>query len=68
LENWLDDFRYMVETEEWGVLTYTLHSHVTGQGYCMVMLDKLVRELRNLGAIFVRMDTAAEEFAQRCPA
>jgi len=67
LENWLDDFRYMVETEEWGVLTYTLHSHVTGQGYCMVMLDKLVQELRNFGAIFVSMDAAAEEFAQRCP-
>lgn len=68
LENWLDDFRYFVETEEWGVLTYTLHSHVIGQGYCMVMLDTLVRELRNLGAIFVRMDTATEEFAQRWPA
>jgi hypothetical protein len=68
LDNWLDDFRYMVEIEDWGVLTYTLHSHVIGQGYCMLMLDKLVRELMNLGAIFVRMDSAAEEFAQRISA
>ncbi len=67
LENWVDDFRYMVQTQEWGVLTYTLHSHVTGQGYCMLMVERLIRELRDLGADFVRMDAAAKEFAERFP-
>jgi peptidoglycan-N-acetylglucosamine deacetylase len=32
LENWIADFDYMVNTEGWGVLTYTFHPFVIGRG------------------------------------
>ncbi len=63
LENWLDDFRYMARTAEWGVLTYTFHPQVVGRGHRMLMLERLIDGLREQGATFVRMDAAAEEFA-----
>jgi len=64
LDNWVDDFRYMVQTDDWGVLTYTFHPQVTGRGHRMLVLERLIEALANLGATFVRMDAVAEEFAQ----
>jgi peptidoglycan-N-acetylglucosamine deacetylase len=63
LENFVDDFRYMVQTEEEGVLTYTFHPQVVGRGHRMLMLERLIEELKELGATFARMDEAAEHFA-----
>jgi peptidoglycan/xylan/chitin deacetylase (PgdA/CDA1 family) len=67
LDNWLDDFRYMVQSTEWGVLTYTFHPQVTGRGHRMLVLDRLIEAVQAIGAEFVRMDAAAEEFAKRTP-
>jgi len=67
LENWVDDFRYMVETCDWGALTYTFHPQVIGRGHRMLMLERLVESLAQRGAAFVRMDAAAAEFAERAP-
>ncbi|HZO87513.1 MAG TPA: polysaccharide deacetylase [Chthonomonadaceae bacterium] len=63
LANWLDDFRYMARTEEWGLLTYTMHPQVIGRGHRMIMLERLIQSLRELGAQFARMDAMAEAFA-----
>ncbi len=65
LENWVDDFRYLARTAEWGVLTYTFHPQVSGRGHRMLALERLIEALASLGATFVRMDAAAEEFARR---
>jgi len=65
LDNWVDDFRYMVQTDDWGVLTYTFHPQVTGRGHRMLVLERLIEALADLGATFVRVDAAAEEFARR---
>ena len=65
VENWLDDFRYMAATDEWGVLTYTFHPQVIGRGHRMVALERLIEGARAMGAVFVRLDVAAEEFAAR---
>jgi peptidoglycan/xylan/chitin deacetylase (PgdA/CDA1 family) len=67
LENWLDEFRYMARTVDWGVLTYTFHPQVIGRGHRMLLLERLVDELAGLGATFVRMDAAVDEFDQRAP-
>jgi peptidoglycan/xylan/chitin deacetylase (PgdA/CDA1 family) len=67
LENWVDDFRFMTRTAEWGVLTYTFHPQVSGRGHRMLVLERLIESLGGLGAEFVRMDAAAEEFAKRSP-
>lgn len=67
LANFVDDFRYMVRTAEWGVLTYTFHPEVIGRGHRMLMLERLIEALRQLGAVFVRMDEAAAEYDRRKP-
>ncbi len=67
LANWLDDFRYMARETDWGVLTYTFHPQVIGRGHRMLLLERLIEALRDMGAIFVRMDAAVQEFDQRAP-
>ncbi len=65
LDNWVDDYRYMAQTTEWGVLTYTFHPQVTGRGHRMLLLQRLIEAVKAMDAEFVRMDAAAEEFAKR---
>lgn len=65
LENWVNDFLYMTRTEEWGVLTYTCHPYVIGRGHRMIMLEKLIDSLKEMGAVFMAMEDAADEFTAR---
>jgi peptidoglycan-N-acetylglucosamine deacetylase len=67
LANWLDDFRYLRRTLDWGVITYTFHPQVIGRGHRMLVLERLIEELQGQGATFARMDAVAQEFAQRSP-
>ena len=68
LQNWIDDFLYMQRIVDWGVLTYTMHPYVIGRGHRMLMLERLILRLEELGAVFVTMEDAAAEFAQRAAA
>jgi peptidoglycan-N-acetylglucosamine deacetylase len=61
MENWLDEFRYMQQTVDWGVLTYTMHPYVIGRGYRMLALDALLKDLAAAGAVFMTMEDAATE-------
>jgi len=65
LENWLDDYIYMTEIQDWGVLTYTCHPFVIGRGHRMKMLERLIVELKERGAIFVTAEEAVAEFSER---
>jgi peptidoglycan/xylan/chitin deacetylase (PgdA/CDA1 family) len=65
LRNWVDDFRYMTQIAERGVLTYTFHPFVIGRGHRMLLLERLILELRELGAEFLAMEEAAAQFAPR---
>lgn len=65
LDNWVEDFRYMVENTDRGVLTFTFHPQVVGRGHRMLMLEQLIQKVRDLGGTFSRMDEAAEEFDRR---
>lgn len=67
LENWLDDYAYMAEHEPWGIVTYTFHPHVIGRGHRMIMLEKLIRALRQRGATFITMERAVDEYRTRFP-
>ena len=62
LENWLNDFLYMRKCVKWGVLTYTCHPFIIGRGHRMMVLEKLIRKLKDNGAVFQRMDETVEEF------
>ena len=64
LENWVDDFAYMQQTSEWGVLTYTCHPYVIGRGHRMLMLEKLITTLIGMGAIFTTMENALAEYTR----
>lgn len=65
LQNWLDDFDYMIQNTEWGVLTYTCHPFVSGRGHRMLMLERLIAGLQQLGAAFLTMEEAAGEWSGR---
>jgi peptidoglycan/xylan/chitin deacetylase (PgdA/CDA1 family) len=65
LGNWIDDFLYLAENLEWGVITYTFHPFVIGRGHRMMILDKLIATLKDRGAVFTTVENAAAEFEQR---
>ena len=65
LDNWIDDFRYMAQTTDWGVLTYTFHPQVIGRGHRMLALERLITTVGEMGAVFARMDAVAMECVQR---
>jgi peptidoglycan/xylan/chitin deacetylase (PgdA/CDA1 family) len=65
LQNWVDDFVYMQRILDWGVLTYTMHPYVIGRGHRMLMLERLILRLSELGAVFVTTEAAAAEFLGR---
>lgn len=67
LENWLDDYHYMAENYDWGILTYTFHPHVIGRGHRMIMLEKLIRALQQRGATFITMAQAVDEYRKQYP-
>ena len=67
LENWLNDFVYLRESLDWGVITYTFHPFVIGRGHRMIILEKLVRSLQENGAVFMRLEDAVAEYNQRHP-
>jgi peptidoglycan/xylan/chitin deacetylase (PgdA/CDA1 family) len=67
LENFVDDFEYMVRTTDWGVLTYTFHPYVIGRGHRMMMLERLIDRLTALGATFMAMEDATSAFLQTQP-
>ena len=67
LANWVDDYRYMVQSTDWGVLTYTFHPQVIGRGHRMLLLERLIQTLKESSATFMRLDAAAHEFDLRSP-
>jgi peptidoglycan-N-acetylglucosamine deacetylase len=65
MESWRDEFRYMQQTVDWGVLTYTMHPFVIGRGYRMLALAALLKDLLGAGAAFMTMEDAAAEAQAR---
>ena len=65
MQSWLDEFRYMQQSVEWGVLTYTMHPYVIGRGYRMLALEELMDKLASAGAVFMTMEDAAAEARAR---
>jgi len=67
LENWINDFSYLTQHFDWGVLTYTFHPFVIGRGHRMMILEKLLQSMVEGGAQFVTMESAAREYDARSP-
>jgi peptidoglycan-N-acetylglucosamine deacetylase len=67
LDNWVNDYVYMQQYVDWGVLTYTFHPFVIGRGHRMLVLDKLLKTLRAGGAEFCTMEDAAAAYDKKFP-
>ncbi|CAM3862928.1 polysaccharide deacetylase family protein [Bordetella tumulicola] len=67
LENWVNDFEYMSQTCDWGILTYTCHPYVIGRGHRMIMLEKLFEALQEKDAKFITLEQGARLYDQRSP-
>ncbi len=67
LENWVNDYLYMKKSMRWGVITYTFHPFVIGRGHRMMLLEKLIRKLKDNGALFMTLEAAAAEYDKRAP-
>ncbi|MBM3342886.1 MAG: polysaccharide deacetylase [Betaproteobacteria bacterium] len=65
LQNWSDDFFYLRDHLQWGVITYTFHPFVIGRGHRMIVLEKLIRMLKDSGASFMRLADAAAAYDAR---
>ena len=57
----------MKKAVDWGVLTYTFHPFVIGRGYRMMILEKLLKHLKDGGATFTTMESACMEYDARDP-
>jgi len=60
MDSWYDEWCYMRQTEEWGIVTYTMHPYVIGRGFRMFAFEKLVDKLIADGAEFMTMEDAAK--------
>ena len=67
MENWINDFVYLKDNFDWGVLTYTFHPYVIGRGHRLMALERLLRTVAESGAQFVTMEDAAREYDRRVP-
>jgi peptidoglycan/xylan/chitin deacetylase (PgdA/CDA1 family) len=67
LDNWVNDYGYMQQYIDWGVLTYTFHPFVIGRGHRMLVLEKLLQTLRAGGVEFCTMETAAAAYDKKFP-
>ena len=67
LDNWVNDYVYMQQYVDWGVLTYTFHPFVIGRGHRMLVLDKLLKTLQAGGAEFCTMEDAAAAYDKKFP-
>ena len=52
---------------KWGVITYTFHPFVIGRGGRMLMLEKLIKKLKDGGAVFATLENAVAEYDKRVP-
>jgi peptidoglycan-N-acetylglucosamine deacetylase len=67
LENWINDFRYMKASVDWGILNYTFHPFVIGRGHRMIALETLLRTLAEESAQFMTVEQAARAYDSKYP-
>jgi peptidoglycan/xylan/chitin deacetylase (PgdA/CDA1 family) len=65
MQSWYDEFAYMQNAVDWGVLIITMHPYVIGRGYRMHALEWLVDKMAKEGAVFLTMEHAADEAKKR---
>jgi peptidoglycan/xylan/chitin deacetylase (PgdA/CDA1 family) len=67
LDDWINDFNYMKKKLDWGVIIYTFHPYVIGRGGRMLILERLIRKLKDNGVVFTTVEAVAAEYEKRQP-
>ncbi len=68
LEIWTAEFDYLIEREQRGVLTVTMHPQVIGRGHRMALLERFVQHVLSAEpARFARMGDVARELSAAEP-
>jgi peptidoglycan/xylan/chitin deacetylase (PgdA/CDA1 family) len=67
LDDWINDFNYMKKRLDWGVIIYTFHPYVIGRGGRMLILEKLIKKLKDNGVVFRTVEAAAAEYEKKQP-
>jgi peptidoglycan/xylan/chitin deacetylase (PgdA/CDA1 family) len=63
-EVWTGEFDYMVEHEEAGIFTLTMHPQVIGRGHRIAMLEQFIQHIfRCCSARFARLGDVAQELS-----
>jgi peptidoglycan/xylan/chitin deacetylase (PgdA/CDA1 family) len=63
-EIWASELDYMVEHEETGVFTLTMHPQVIGRGHRMALVERFIQHARSKGTVrFARMGDVARELS-----
>ena len=66
LEIWTGECQYMVEHEESGIFTLTMHPQVIGRGHRMALLERFIQHVLSQGlARFDRMGDVARELSEQ---
>jgi peptidoglycan/xylan/chitin deacetylase (PgdA/CDA1 family) len=65
LDSWVSVFLFLRDTMEWGVLTFTCHPVIVGRGHRIMMLERLIRRLKEEGAVFQTVEDTVEEYKLR---
>lgn len=69
LENWVLSFEYMVSKMSEGVIVYTFHPEVIGRGHTMILLERLINNIRSHGKkgeiAFSKMIDVAEIYRKK---
>jgi peptidoglycan/xylan/chitin deacetylase (PgdA/CDA1 family) len=67
LDNWIGDYTFMQQNIDWGILTYTFHPLTIGRGHRMLILEKLLKHLKDAGVVFCTMEDAAAAYDAKFP-
>lgn len=62
-EIWAGEFDYMVEHEEGGVFTLTMHPQVIGRGHRMALLERFIQHVSKHSVRFARMGDVARQLS-----
>ena len=64
-DNWFNDFVFMRDEYDFGVMTTTCHPFVIGRGHRMRAFERFIERIRDEGAVFVTCEEACAEYAAR---
>ncbi|MDR1431037.1 MAG: polysaccharide deacetylase [Propionibacteriaceae bacterium] len=65
---WMDEFEWLHRELDYGVFPITIHPDVSGRPQCLLMIERVIANLRDVaGVTFATMGEIADDFRRRFP-